>query len=71
MPFIEFIQALLALLIIFGILLQHRSSGLSASMGGTGVAQVQRRGAEKVLYQGTALLCVLFFVLTIVRWFLA
>lgn len=70
MNLITTIQAVLAVLIIFGVLLQHRSSGLSASMGGTGVTYVQRRGAERVLYQGTAVLGVIFFVLTIVGWFI-
>lgn len=63
------IQAVLAILIIFGVLLQHRSSGLSVAMGGTGVSHVQRRGGEKFLYQGTVLLAIIFFVLTILGWF--
>ena len=64
------IQAVLSVLIIFGILLQHRSSGLSVAMGGVGVTHVQRRGAEKFLFQGTAVCAILFFVLTLVGWFL-
>ncbi len=70
MSFIAYIQAVLAVIIVFSILLQHRASGLSASMGGTGVAYVQRRGAEKVLYQGTIVLSVVFFVLTLLDWFI-
>ena len=69
MSFILFIQAILAFIVIFGVLLQHRSSGLSVAMGGTGVAQVQRRGAEKFLYQATAWCAFAFFALTIVGWF--
>jgi protein translocase SecG subunit len=70
MSFIVYIQAILAVLIIFSILLQHRSSGLSATMGGAGVTYVQRRGAEKFLYQGTVILSIIFFVLTILDWFI-
>lgn len=70
MSFIVFIQAILAVLISFSILLQHRSSGLSAAMGGTGVTHVQRRGAEKFLYQATVAMSILFLVLTILDWFI-
>ncbi len=49
--------AFLALLI----LLQHRASGLSATFGGSGAAYVQRRGAEKVLFQLTIWVSVAFF----------
>lgn len=65
-----FIQAILAVLIIFMVLLQHRASGLSASMGGSGVTHVQRRGAEKFLYQATVFLSTAFFVLTVLDWFI-
>jgi protein translocase SecG subunit len=70
MSFITSIQAVLAVIIIFSILLQHRASGLSSSMGGSGVTYVQRRGAEKVLYQATIVLSTAFFVLTILDWFI-
>ncbi len=70
MNIIVSIQAVLAVLIILSILLQHRASGLSASMGGTGVTYVQRRGAEKVLYDGAVVMTVAFFVLTLLDWFI-
>lgn len=70
MNFIVSIQAVLAVLIIFAILFQHRSSGLSSSMGGGGVTYVQRRGAEKVLYQGAVVMGIAFFLLTILDWFI-
>ena len=70
MSFILSIQAVLAVLIIFGVLLQHRSSGLSVAMGGTGVSHVQRRGAEKFLYDATVVCSAIFFVLTVVGWFI-
>lgn len=67
---IVFIQAILAVLIVIAILLQHRASGLSVGMGGGGVTYVQRRGAEKVLHQGTIIMSIIFFALTILDWFI-
>jgi len=59
--------ALLALLI----LLQHRSSGLSATFGGGGTAYVQRRGAEKVLFKLTIWLSFAFFGIAIAMMYVA
>ena len=68
MDFILLIQAVLGALIIVGILLQQRAAGLTA--GGTmNTMVVQRRGAEKVLYQLTGVLSTLFFLLTILHWY--
>jgi protein translocase SecG subunit len=69
MNFILAIQAILSILISLAILLQHRTSGLSTGMGGMGVVHVQRRGAEKVLYQGTVVMGILFILLTILDWY--
>lgn len=69
MSFIVFIQVIVALLLSLSILLQSRSTGLSATFGGTDTSFVQRRGAERVLYQGTVLLSFLFFALTILDWY--
>ncbi len=69
MSFIVFIQVIVALLMSFSILLQSRSAGLSATFGGTDTSFVQRRGAERVLYQGTVILSFLFFALTILDWY--
>lgn len=70
MLFILAVQAVLAVLVSLGILLQHRASGLSTSMGGMGTVQVQRRGAEKGLYRLTVILTILFFGLTVVAWYI-
>lgn len=70
MSTIVYIQAVLAVLISLGILLQQRASGLSSSMGGSGVTYVQRRGAEKVLYQGVIVLGIIFALLTVLDWFI-
>jgi protein translocase SecG subunit len=69
MGFIIPVQAVIGVLLALSILVQHRASGLSASMGGTGTVQVQRRGAERVLYRFTVILSIIFFGLTILQWY--
>ncbi len=65
---INAIQGLLAALILFGVLLQQRAAGFSSGVvGGTNI--VQRRGAEKLLYQGTIVLAIAFLVLSVLEWF--
>jgi protein translocase SecG subunit len=62
------LQAVLAVLIIIGVLLQQRAAGFASGVvGGTNV--VQRRGAEKLLYQGTIVLAIAFLVLSVLEWF--
>lgn len=70
MSFIVSLQAILAFLVSFAILLQHKASGMSIGMGGGGVSYVQRRGAEKFLHQATIVMSIAFFVLTIADWFI-
>lgn len=67
---IVILQAILGALMVLGILLQHRASGLSATFGGSNAgAYVQRRGAERFLYQASIVLSVLFFALTLLDWY--
>lgn len=63
------IQAILSVLLILCILLQQRAAGLTAGGGSMNTMVVQRRGAEKLLHQATFVFAGLFFVLTIVEWF--
>lgn len=70
MSFIAYIQAVLAVLLIFVVLLQHRASGLSATFGGSDTSFVQRRGAELFLYKAGIILSILFFALTVVDWYI-
>lgn len=70
MTFIAYIQAVLGVLLILTILLQHRSAGLSATFGGNDSAYVQRRGAELFLFKAGIVLSTLFFALTVVDWYL-
>jgi protein translocase SecG subunit len=70
MSAIVIIHVGIALLLSISILLQHRASGLSATFGGSGATFVQRRGAEKILYQGSIWLSIAFFALAILRWYI-
>ena len=63
------ILALNAILLTLCILLQHRISGLSSALGGQGAVYVQRRGAEKILYQAGIVMSGIFLGGTIVLWF--
>ncbi len=65
------IEVVVALLLCLSILIQQRASGLSQSMGGSGVTYAQRRGAEKVLFQASVVLGAIFFVIPVLQWFIA
>ncbi len=68
---IETLHSIIAILLIATIVMQSRSSGLSATFGGSGAANVvQRRGAEKLIFKASIWLSVLFFGLSIARWYI-
>ena len=63
-------EIIIGVFLSLSILIQHRASGLSATFGGSGAGNVvQRRGAEKLIYQATIYLSIAFFALAIVRWY--
>ncbi|MDX9970936.1 MAG: preprotein translocase subunit SecG [Candidatus Gracilibacteria bacterium] len=59
---LSIIQILLSMSLIAVILLQQRSEGLSATFGGSGGFHVAKRGAEKILFNVTLVISVLFIV---------
>lgn len=63
------VEVIVSLLLSLTILLQHRAAGLSATFGGIGTAYVQRRGAEKLLYQTSVWLGIIFFVIPVLLWY--
>lgn len=69
MSFFDLIEVPVSLLLIISILVQQRASGLSQSMGGSGVTYVQRRGAEKALYRLSMILAAIFFGIAVLQWF--
>ncbi len=70
MTIIAYIQAVLAVILLVTILVQQRAAGLSATFGGNDTAYVQRRGAELFLYRVTVAISILFFVLTVLDWYI-
>ena len=57
---LPYAQMGLALLLVIGILLQQRGAGLSSTFGGAGVGYSTKRGAEKIIFQATIVIAVLF-----------
>ncbi len=64
------IQVVLSLLLSLAILTQQRGTGLSATFGGSGTFYTSKRGAEKVLFNATIVLGVLFVANSIAYLFL-
>ena len=62
LQFLPYIQIVLAILIIGGVLLQQSEAGLGGAFGGSdGSSNTHtRRGAEKMLFIGTIVTSVLF-----------
>lgn len=60
--FLPYIQMGLAFLLVIGVLLQQKGAGLSSTFGGSGVGYSTKRGAEKVIFQATIVISVLFVI---------
>ncbi len=63
--FLPYVQMGLALLLVIGVLLQQRGTGLSSTFGGAGVGYSTKRGAEKVIFYATVVIAALFIVTSI------
>lgn len=59
---IDIIQIAVAAILIVAILLQNRGAGLGAAFGGEGNVYRTRRSLEKLLFQATIVLSIIFFV---------
>ena len=69
---LPYIQIVLSLLLITGVLLQRSEAGLGSAFGGgdaTG-GHFMRRGFEKTLFNGTIVIAVLFALSAFVNLFL-
>jgi len=64
---IDVVQIVSAIALILVIILQNRGSGLSSAFGGDGNVYRARRSVEKVLFQLTIILAVIFFVTAFVN----
>jgi len=57
---VQIFQVVISILLVLSILSQQRSSGLSATFGGSGGFHVSKRGAEKVIFKMTIIFAILF-----------
>lgn len=73
MAYLPYIQVVLALLLVGGVLLQRSEAGLGAGFGGEGSygTRFTRRGVEKLLFQGTVLVAILFCLAVLAPLFLS
>jgi preprotein translocase subunit SecG len=64
--FFKVLQIVVSILFILTVLIQQRSSGLSSTFGGqSGAVQSTKRGAEKVVFNASIILAVLFVTLSL------
>lgn len=62
-----YVQIILSVLLVGGILLQQRGAGLGGAFGGgDGFGFNTRRGAEKVLFNATIIIGILFVTSTLI-----
>lgn len=59
---LPYIQIVLSVLLVGGIVLQQRGAGLGGAFGGDNFSSTfyKRRGAEKFLFQATIIIAILF-----------
>lgn len=72
MTYLPYIQVILGILLIGGILLQRSEASLGASFGADSASgsHFMRRGAEKLLFNATAIVAVLFALSAILPLFI-
>lgn len=68
---LPYIQIVLSFLLVIGVVLQERGAGLGGAFGGDNFASTfyKRRGAEKLLFQATIVVAVLFVLSAVVGFF--
>ena len=64
---IDIIQIVSAIALIIVILLQNRGTGLGSAFGGEGNVYRTRRSLEKVLFNLTIILSIVFFVTAVIN----
>lgn len=69
---LPYIEIVLSLLLIIGIVLQQRGAGLGGAFGGDNFASTfyKRRGAEKFLFNATIVVAILFVLAAIAGFLL-
>ena len=64
-PYLNIIQILIAILLVVLVLLQARGSGLGSVFGQDNAVVRTRRGAERVIFQTTIAVAIIFCALSI------
>lgn len=65
---IDIVQICFSVLLILAVLLQHSNAGLGATFGGSGSIQTAKRGIDKVLFNATIALAILFFATALLQF---
>ncbi|MCX6740981.1 MAG: preprotein translocase subunit SecG [Candidatus Parcubacteria bacterium] len=65
--YLDIAQIVVAALLVVGVLLQNRGSGLSSFLGGGGEFYATRRGLEKTIMIATIVFATIFILLGILR----
>lgn len=64
---IDIVQIISAVVLIIVVILQNRGTGLGATFGGEGNVYRTRRSFEKILFQATIVLAIVFFITAFVN----
>lgn len=67
---LQITQLVLAFLVMGAIILQQRGTGLGGAFGSDSMAYRSRRGIEKLLYNSTVVLGIIFVILALLNLFL-
>jgi len=59
------LQIILGILLVTVVLLQNSGSGLGAGFGGSSTVFTTKRGVDKILFQATIAISILFFAVAI------
>ncbi|HLD28192.1 MAG TPA: preprotein translocase subunit SecG [Patescibacteria group bacterium] len=65
---IDIIQIISAIALVIFILMQNRGSGLGSAFGGEGNVYRTRRSFEKLLFQGTIVIAIIFFITAFINF---
>src|SRR3989338_7985815 len=66
-PWLPTLQITISVLFVVSVLLQNRGAAVGATFGGSGTIYRTKRGVEKMLFQATIILAVIFAATSLVR----
>lgn len=65
MKYLPIIEIIISVILTTIILLQQQGTGLGGAFGGEGNVYRSRRGVEKLLFNGTIIIAVIFFAVAV------